>query len=148
MSDASHQSSVRPRRLLLAALSIALASAGAGYAVFGANATDALPSALAAEAAVNVSGGATVNTNDALVQAAAGAKEVAESAGFRSAVGSFWKVAWEKSWPFIKSMTLKFFGLFGQAWRAIAASFRGSTSANLNASVNAGAATNASTNAP
>lgn len=149
MSDAS-KPSLRPRHVLLAAAALVLAAAGAGVTVFGASAQT-----LAVETSANAGANANVqlNANDPLVQAAAGAKEVAESAGLKTAVGGAWKVAWDKSWPFIKSMVLKFFGLFGQAWRAIVSSFKGpATNANanvaVNAAVNANVAVNAATNAP
>lgn len=155
MPDATQPSSTPSHRALLAAASIVIAAAGAGLVAFGAHAdTGAYPRALAVEAATNAAASATLNANDPLVQAAAGAQEVAKSAGLRASLVGAWRVVWEKSWPFIKSMTLKFFGLFGQAWRAIAGAFRSGASVNANASVNgavnanAAADVNAAVNAP
>ena len=90
---------------------------------------------------------APVTTNaqtDPLLEAAAGAETVAKSAGLREAIGNAWKSSWQKSWPFIKSMTVKFIGLFSQAWRSI---FKVVETGNVNGSVNAATNANAAVNA-
>lgn len=135
MSASSEKTTVRPWLAMFLAAGLVLAVAGAGSAVFGAteSVNGSATNAINAEPAAGA---------DPLLEAAAGAETVAKSSGLRSAISGAWRTAWEKSWPFIKSMTLKFFGLFGQAWLAIVGSVStGGTNANANAPVNA--ATNA-----
>jgi hypothetical protein len=102
------------------------------------------PRALAATASVNppvnASSGAAVG-DEPLLQAASGAAEVAKSAGLKSAVTAAWRTAWDKSWPFIQSAIMKFFGLLGDAWKTIL------KTATNQANVNAAAPVNAPVNA-
>lgn len=94
----------------------------------------------------NVSANAATNgTNaNALQEVSAAAAQTAQSAELQGAVKSVWRLAWEKSWPFIKTTLGKFWNLMVQAWQSLA-TLRKTSQTGTN--VNANAATNAAVNA-
>lgn len=103
----------------------------------------------AAVAAANTDSGGSTNANasatggtNAIDEVSAAAQQTAQSAELQGAVKSVWRLAWEKSWPFIKNTTLKFWDLMKQAWHALATVGRSSQEGGANANVNAAANAN------
>lgn len=73
------------------------------------------------------------NTN-----AAVSAETEAKTKELGTAVGGFWKLAWEKSWPFIKGTTLKFRAKIADVWRTLTTVFKeigGSVKVDANANL-------------
>jgi hypothetical protein len=100
--------------------------------------------------AVTVQGSANVNVSvnmatngsntNALQEVGAAAAQTAQSAELQGAVKSVWRMAWEKSWPFIKATLGKFWNLLAQAWQSLVSLGKTpppATNANANAAVNA-----------
>lgn len=118
-----------------ALLSLSLLGAGAAGAV-----------TIEGSANVNVSVNAATNAADAaaLQEVRAAAAQTAQSAELQGAVKSVWRMAWEKSWPFIKTTLGKFWNLMVQAWQSLTTLGKASQPGT---NVNANAAVNAATNA-
>lgn len=86
---------------------------------------------------VNVTVNAATNAADAgaLQEVSAAAAQTAQSAELQGAVKSVWRMAWEKSWPFIKTTLGKFWNLTVQAWQSLTTLGKTSqTGTNANAS--------------
>ncbi len=82
---------------------------------------------------------------NAIQDVSAAAAQTAQSAELQGAVKSVWRMAWERSWPFIKTTLGKFWNLMVQAWHSLVTLGKTSQPAT-NAAVNG--AVNAATNAP
>lgn len=96
-----------------------------------------LPAISIASAQTDASAGTQTNVN---AEASAGADEEAQAKELGTAVGSFWTLAWKNSWPFIKSMALKFWGVISKSLGFILTAFKeigGSVQVNANASIDA-----------
>lgn len=109
---------------------------------------------LAQEGAASAGGAAAANVSvegaASIGEAAKQAEQVAVSSGLTAAVNNVWRLAWEKTWPFIKSMALKFWGLMRQAAAVFTAPVPSQVegpAANVNGGANVNAAADANVNA-